>query len=93
MGFFRFTNPSPANTQGEDLRPIVLQLNEEEIRIPASEAAGKSIEQLFDEHAADLGDTNRISRFVAAGQIVSGHDAAKPGTIYRGVSNSETKGA
>lgn len=96
MGFFKFANNTTSNaTEGvtTERKPIVLQLNEESITIPASEAEGKTVSQLFEEYASDLGgDIDRVSRFVAAGQIVSQDTVVQLGTIYRGAITSESKG-
>ena len=94
MGFFRFTNTTTNSTADTiERKPVVLQLNEEQITIPATEAAGKSIGQLFQEHSDQLGgDASRISRYVAAGQIISQDTVVQLGTIYRGAVLSESKG-
>lgn len=89
MGFFNFNKPS--NTTSA--QPIVLQLNEESVTVTAAEAEGKTILELFQDHAADLGDIDRVSRFINAGQVVNGSDVVQPGTVYRGAVTSETKGS
>lgn len=91
MGFFNFGNQSTATTSTER-KPVILQLNEEQITIDPSVAEGKSVSELFSEFADDLGDTDRITRFVAAGQIVNGDTVVTLGTVYRGAITSETKG-
>ena len=94
MGFFRF-NTTTTNSTSDTIerKPVVLQLNEEQITIPASDAAGKTIGQLFQEHSDQLGgDASRISRYVAAGQIISQDTIVQLGTIYRAAVLSESKG-
>lgn len=91
MGFFNFGNQSTATTSTEG-KPVILQLNEEQITIDPSVAEGKSVSELFSQFADDLGDTDRITRFVAAGQIVNGDTVVTLGTVYRGAITSETKG-
>ena len=94
MGFFNFTNKTADSSNGgtAERKPIVLQLNEEQITVPASEAEGKTVGELFEEYASELGDTDRISRFVAAGQIVNQDTVVQLGTVYRGAITSESKG-
>lgn len=96
MGFFNFSNKSTASNDGNSdqpvKRPVVIQLNDESITIPASEAEGKTVSQLFDENGDDLGDVNRINRYVAAGRIVDAGALVELGTIYRGATTSEAKG-
>ena len=93
MGFFNF-NKTTNNAAGDDAarKPVILQLNEDQIEVSADEAEGKTIEELFAEFAGDLGDTDRINRFVSAGQIVDANDPVVLGTVYRGAITSETKG-
>lgn len=94
MGFFNFNNKTTDSDNGGTVerKPIVLQLNEEQITVPASEAEGRTVGELFDEYASELGDTDRISRFVAAGQIISQDTVVQLGTVYRGAITSESKG-
>lgn len=96
MGFFNFnktTTSAADNNGGDDTRkPIILQLNEEQIEVSADDAEGKTVAQLFEEFGSDLGDVDRISRYVSAGQIVSEDSTVKLGTVYRGAITSETKG-
>ena len=93
MGFFNF-NKTTNNAAGDDAarKPVILQLNEEQIEVSADDAEGKTIEELFSEYGSDLGDVKRITRYVSAGQIVSDDAAVVPGTIYRGAITSESKG-
>lgn len=93
MGFFNFgsNNSTPATTSTER-KPVILQLNEEQITISPADAEGKSVAELFSLYADDLGDTARINRFVAAGQIVGAETIVELGTVYRGAITSETKG-
>lgn len=94
MGFFNFgtNNTNTATAATTERKPVILQLNEEQITISPAEAEGKSVAELFSLYADDLGDTDRISRFVTAGQIVGGNTVVEFGTVYRGAITSETKG-
>jgi hypothetical protein len=93
MGFFNFGSNSTSTTAAStERKPVILQLNEEQITISAIDAEGKSVAELFSQYADDLGDTDRINRFVAAGQIVNGDTVVELGTVYRGAITSETKG-
>lgn len=97
MGFFNFnktTTSAADNNGGEDTtrKPIILQLNEEQIEVSADDAEGKTVAELFEEFGSGLGDVERITRYVSAGQIVSEDSTAKLGTVYRGAITSETKG-
>lgn len=92
MGFFNFNTKTAAAATTTERKPVILQLNEEQITIDPSDAEGKSVAELFDQYADDLGDTDRINRFVAAGQIVNGDTVVTLGTVYRGAITSETKG-
>lgn len=99
MGLFNFTfAPNLNTTSSTDSsstptpQVIQLQLNEETVTVPMAEAEGKTIEQLFSDYGDELGDTARISRFVAAGRIVDGNSSPEAGVIYRGSISSEAKG-
>jgi len=99
MGLFNFTfapqlagTSTTANNSNAAPQVVQLQLNEESVTIPLAEASGKTIEQLFNAYSDDLGDTSRISRFVAAGRIVDASATPEAGVIYRGAISSESKG-
>lgn len=92
MGFFNFGTKTNSDAASTERKPVILQLNEEQITVDPSVAEGKSIAELFSQYADDLGDTDRIKRFVAAGQIVNGDTIVTLGTVYRGAITSETKG-
>lgn len=89
MGLFNFARP---NASGTDTSVIQLALNEEIVTVPAEQAKGKTISELFTLFASQLGDTSRINRYVAAGRIVDATATPEPGTIYRGAVGSESKG-
>lgn len=104
MGLFNFTfaptitGTTAASTSAADAtqpaapQVIELVLNEESVTVPLAEAAGRTIEQLFGDYADELGDVDRVSRYVAAGRIVNGTDIPEAGVIYRGAIASESKG-
>jgi len=92
MGFFNFGTKTTAATTETNTRPIILQFNEEEITVSAQDAAGKTVGELFEEFASDLGDVDRVNRYVAAGQVISASTGAAPGTVYRAAITSESKG-
>tara|TARA_R110000868_G_scaffold11594_2_gene56623 strand:- start:1288 stop:1584 length:297 start_codon:yes stop_codon:yes gene_type:complete len=98
MALFNFTFTNPTTTNGTSTDPadhadkIELCLNDDSISVLASEAQGLTIEQLFRKFAQRLGDVERIVRFQCAGQIVEPSDMPKPGLVYRGAVNAESKG-
>ncbi|MCE2836875.1 MAG: hypothetical protein LW834_07920 [Cyanobium sp. 49614_E6] len=105
MALFNFTFSAPQSNNNDnnsdagkqlpgatEKLPVVIQLNEEAITISADDAEGRTVEELFEDYGADLGDVNRINRFVAAGQIVSRDTTVTLGTVYRGSVTSESKG-
>lgn len=95
MGFFNFGAANNSNTTdaaSTERKPVILQINEESITIPPADAEGKSIAELFNQYAGELGDVDRVNRYVAAGQIVNGDTVVSLGTVYRGAITSETKG-
>lgn len=95
MGLFNFartaTNNAAADTSAAPAF-IELALNEESITIDAARAEGKTVAELFSLYGSDLGDVDRISRFVCAGRIVDGASKPEPGMVYRGAVASESKG-
>jgi len=96
MALFNFNKPA-ANADNNDNSaneklPVVIQINEDALTIDADKAEGLTVEELFAEYGADLGDVDRINRFVAAGQIVDRSAAVVLGTVYRGSVTSESKG-
>lgn len=99
MGLFNFNiNVPPAQATGASTpanpsQPVVLQLNEDSITITAEQAAGKTVAELFAQYGTDLGDVNRITRYIAAGQVVASDATVVPGTVYRGSVTSESKGS
>jgi hypothetical protein len=63
------------------------------VSIPADEVNGRTIAELFAEHAEDLGtDPGRISRYVDNGEIVTPETVPVPGHAYMGTANSDSKG-
>jgi len=98
MGFFNFSSKPSADNTGDNtaddsqLKEVVIQLNDESITIAASDAAGKTVSDLFAEFGSDLGDVDRINRFVAAGRIVQADAPVELGVVYRGAVTSESKG-
>jgi hypothetical protein len=97
MALFNFNKPAAAdnndnNDNASEKLPVVIQLNEDALTISADDAAGLTVSELFAQFGDDLGDVDRINRFVAAGQIVSANDPVVLGTVYRGSVTSESKG-
>lgn len=84
-------NNSSSDETTEKL-PVVIQLNEDAMTISAEDAEGMTIADLFQQHGDDLGDVERINRYVAAGQIVDANSKVVLGTVYRGSVTSESKG-
>ena len=90
MGLFNFASIDNNAASGD--QPIVLAMNAEQVEVSAAEAVGKTIAQLFSEFASNLGDTDRINRYVDDGAVVAGTTEAVPGHCYRGAVTSESKG-
>jgi hypothetical protein len=65
----------------------------DEVEVPASEAQGKTIAQLFEQYADDLGiEPGRITRYVDSGTILSGTAPVTLGRTYRGAAATDEKG-
>jgi hypothetical protein len=94
MALFNFNKRSNNNGNSDSVKrlDVVLQLNEDAITISADDAEGLTVGELFEKHGSDLGDINRINRFVAAGQLVTRNANVVLGTVYRGSVTSESKG-
>jgi len=99
MGFFNFSSKAAADHNGADdnsktdkRQEVVIQLNDESVTIAAADAEGKTVYDLFNEYGNDLGDVDRVNRFVAAGRIVEADSPVELGVVYRGAVTSESKG-
>lgn len=91
MSFFDnfFNNTSNNNTVDE----VILTAGTEKVTVPATEAKGKTIGQLFAQYASVLGiDADRINRFVDAGRIISENTPVEVGHSYSGAVSGESKG-
>ena len=88
MGLFNFSAPSNNNAAQE----IQLIVNDETVTVPAAEAAGLSVAELFNRFANGICDTTRINRFISLGRIVDGTAKAEAGVVYSGAISSESKG-
>ena len=88
MGLFNFSAPSNSS-EGQDVQILI---NDESITVPAAEAKGMTVAQLFTRFASGVCDVTRINRYVAQGRIVSGTSNVEEGTIYSGAIASEAKG-
>lgn len=72
---------------------VVLTAGTERVEIPASDAKGKTVAELFASYSEELGvDSDRINRFVDAGRIVTGDTPVEPGRQYSGNTTAESKG-
>jgi len=91
MGLFSFAKPSSNDNNGAN-QDIQLIVNSETITVPAAEAAGLTVRDLFTRFADGVADVARINRFVNAGSIIDGSTLAVPGTVYSGAIASEAKG-
>ena len=87
MSLFNFARP-----ESNDGQKVQLIVNEEVIEIPAAEAQGLTVRQLFDKFASNVCDTSRINRFINAGRIVAGTSNVEAGCVYSGTVSSESKG-
>lgn len=84
---------SGQNSNNTDKEVIILAAGTEEVTIPASEAEGKTVQQLFQQYSNQLGiDEERVNRFVDAGRIIDGTATVQAGHKYSGSTNSDTKG-
>lgn len=99
MALFNFNKPAApqnddnnADNNTSEKLPVVIQLNEDALTIDADKAEGLTVSELFATFGDDLGDVDRINRFVAAGRIVSADEPVVLGTVYRGAITSEQKG-
>ena len=88
MGLFSFTSVSN-NDGAQDIQLIV---NDETVNVPAAEAEGLSVAELFNRFASGICDTDRINRFISLGRIVDGKTKAEAGVVYSGAVCSESKG-
>ena len=88
MGLFNFSAPSN-NDGAQDIQLIV---NDETVTVPAREATGLSVAELFSRFADGICDTGRINRYISLGRIVDGSAKAEAGVIYSGAIASESKG-
>ena len=90
MGLFNFAQPATNNNGGaQDIQLIV---NSETVTVPAAEAEGMTVKQVFSRFASSLCDTDRINRYVSTGRIVDGESIVQAGTVYSGAVASESKG-
>ena len=88
MGLFNFSAPS--NNEAQDIQLIV---NDETVTVPAAEAEGLSVSELFRRFAGNICDTTRINRYVSLGRIIDGSAKAEAGVVYSGAIASESKGS
>ena len=73
--------------------PVTLVVNEESYRVPANNARGKSVSQLFAEYGSVMGtDTSRITSYILNNEVVPGETVIRPGETVRGAITSEEKG-
>ena len=89
MGLFNFSKPSNGS-EGQDVQILI---NDETVTIPAAEAVGMTVAELFCRFASTVCDVNRINRYVTQGRIVTGTASVEAGMIYSGAIASESKGA
>ena len=89
MGLFKFSKPSNGS-EGQDVQILI---NDETVTIPAAEATGMTVAELFCRFASTVCDVNRINRYVTQGRIVTGTAVVEAGMIYSGAIASESKGA
>lgn len=88
MALFNFSKPN--GSEGQDVQILI---NDETVTVPAAEAQGLTVAELFERFAANVCDVSRINRFVSQGRIVAGTSSVEAGTIYSGAIASESKGA
>lgn len=88
MALFNFSRPGSSDEQD-----IQILVNDETVTVPAAEARGLTVAELFSRFASSVCDVTRINRYVAQGRIVAGSATVEAGTIYSGAIASESKGA
>lgn len=88
MGLFNFAKPE--SNAAQDIQLVV---NAETVTVPAAEAQGLTVAELFSRFASSLCDVSRINRYVSTGRIVSGTAVAEAGTVYSAAIASEAKGS
>lgn len=88
MGLFNFAKPE--SNAAQDIQLVV---NAETVTVPAAEAQGLTVAELFSRFASNLCDVSRINRYVSTGRIVAGTAAAEAGTVYSAAIASEAKGS
>lgn len=73
--------------------PVVIMMNAESYNVPAENARGKTISQLFAEYGVNVGaDPARVTNYTLNGEIWPGETPVRPGETWRGSVNSEGKG-
>lgn len=88
MALFNFSRPGSSDEQD-----VQILVNDETVTVPAAEARGLTVAELFSRFASSVCDVTRINRYVAQGRIVAGSATVEAGTIYSGAIASESKGA
>lgn len=69
---------------------VILQHGTEEVEVNFEK--GKTVSQLFDEHAQELGYNGGNSAFRLSGAIISGNVEVAPDTVYTATVAHDTKG-
>lgn len=94
---FEFSLPEDAANEGAPMSPqqvVTLQHGTETVIIPANDAAGKTVADLFSRHASALGiDNARRISFMVAGRTAQPDEVVTAGLSYRATVTSESKGA
>ena len=86
MALFNFSKPN--GSEGQDIQILI---NDETVTVPAAEAKGLTVAELFSRFASTVCDVARINRYVTQGRIVAGSAAVEAGMIYSGAIASESK--
>ena len=94
---FQFEVPEESANEGASTPPqqvVTLQHGTETVIIPANDAAGKTVADLFGRYASALGiDTARRISYMVAGRTAQPDEVVTAGLSYRATVTSESKGA
>ena len=93
MPLFRsVVNRTNAAEQAGHGQPVILKFNEESVSVPAAVAQGRSIRDLFNSFADQLGDVSRANRYTNVGRVIDGDTVVSDGMVVSATYTSETKG-
>lgn len=94
MGLFNFNlrNNTDNSSNDADKKVVELMLNSEGVIVNAADVEGMTIAEAFEQYSDQLGDADRINKYVCQGTVLRADTRIEPGKSYRGSINSESKG-